>query len=158
DAGITYAAIAAIDAWTDAGLVRPEPGSDQVDWNAGAIIGTGLAGMDPIAKKLVPGVDAGRVSRLGSSMVEQIMASGNTARVAGLLGLGNQVSTNSAACATGTEAIVNGFLRIRHGYAERMLVGGSESHSPYVWAGFDAMKVVNRTKNHDPEHASRPLS
>ena len=158
DANITYAAIAALDAWQDAELPRSPPRSDEVDWDAGAIIGTGIAGMAPIAEKLVPQTNAGRVSRLGSSMVEQVMASGNSARVAGLLGLGNQVSTNSAACATGTEAIANGFARIRSGQAERMLVGGSESHSPYVWAGFDAMRVVNRSRNHEPEHASRPMS
>jgi 3-oxoacyl-(acyl-carrier-protein) synthase len=158
DANITYAAIAAIDAWTDGGLTRPDPKSDSVDWASGAIIGTGLSGMDPIAEKLVPGTNAGRVTRLGSSMVEQIMASGNSARIGGLLALGNQVSTNSAACATGTEAVVAGFLRIRHGLADRMLAGGSESHSPYVWAGFDAMRVLNRSHNDAPERASRPLS
>jgi 3-oxoacyl-(acyl-carrier-protein) synthase len=158
DANITYASIAAIDAWTDAGLTRPARESDAVDWASGAIIGTGLSGMDPIAEKLVPGTNAGRVTRLGSTMVEQIMASGNSARVGGLLGLGNQVSTNSAACATGTEAIVNGFLRIRHGLADRMLAGGSESSSPYVWAGFEAMRVLNRSHNDAPERASRPMS
>jgi 3-oxoacyl-(acyl-carrier-protein) synthase len=158
DANITYAAIAAIDAWTDGGLSRPRADSDDVDWSSGAIIGTGLSGMDPIAEQLVPGTNAGRVTRLGSNMVEQIMASGNSARIGGLLALGNHVTTNSAACATGTEAIVAGFLRIRHGYAERMLAGGSESHSPYVWAGFDAMRVLNRSHNDAPERASRPLS
>jgi 3-oxoacyl-(acyl-carrier-protein) synthase len=158
DPGITYASIAAIDAWTDGGLERPEPDGKTVDWDSGAVIGTGLSGMDPIAEKLVPGTNAARVTRLGSSMVEQIMASGNSARVGGLLGLGNQVTTNSAACATGTEAVVSGFLRIRHGYAERMLAGGSESSSPYVWAGFDAMRVMNRSHNDAPERASRPLS
>jgi 3-oxoacyl-(acyl-carrier-protein) synthase len=158
DANITYASIAAIDAWTDAGLTRPDANTDTVDWASGAVIGTGLSGMDPIAEKLVPGTNAGRVTRLGSSLVEQIMASGNSARIGGLLALGNQVTTNSAACATGTEAVVNGFLRIRHGLAERMLAGGSESSSPYVWAGFEAMRVLNRSHNDDPERASRPLS
>lgn len=158
DANITYASIAAIDAWTDGGLVRPSTDSSEVDWSSGAIIGTGLSGMDPIAEQLVPGTNAGRVTRLGSNMVEQIMASGNSARIGGLLALGNQVSTNSAACATGTEAVASGFLRIRHGLAERMLVGGSESHSPYVWAGFDAMRVMSRSHNDAPERASRPMS
>jgi 3-oxoacyl-(acyl-carrier-protein) synthase len=153
-----YAAIAALDAWTDAGLTRPEVGDDAVDHGAGAIIGTGIGGMDTIAEKLVPRVDAGKVGRLGSMIVEQIMASGNTARIAGLLALGNRVSTNSSACTTGTEAVVEAFLRIRDGRAERMLAGGSEGSSKYVWAGFDAMKVLNRTMNHAPQAASRPMS
>jgi len=153
-----YAAIAAIDAWTDAGLARIAPDADEVDWDTGAIIGTGIGGIDTIAEKLAPRVDAGKVARLGSTMVEQIMSSGNTARVAGILGLGNQVSTNSSACNTGTEAVVDAFLRIREGRAKRMLAGGSEGHSKYIWAGFDAMKVLNRTKNDAPTEASRPMS
>jgi 3-oxoacyl-(acyl-carrier-protein) synthase len=153
-----YAAIAAIDAWADAGLKRLPADADEVDWDTGALIGTGIGGIDTIAEKLAPRTDAGKVGRLGSTMVEQIMSSGNSARVAGLLGLGNQVSTNSSACNTGTEAVVDAFLRIREGRAKRMLAGGSEGHSKYIWAGFDAMKVLNRTKNSAPAEASRPMS
>lgn len=155
---MVYAAVAAIDAWTDAGLARLPPDADQVDWDSGAVLGTGIGGIDTIAEKLVPRTDAGKVGRLGSTMVEQIMSSGNSARVAGLLGLGNQVTTNSSACNTGTEAVVEAFLRIREGRAERMLAGGSEGHSKYIWAGFDAMKVLNRTRNDAPAEASRPMS
>jgi 3-oxoacyl-(acyl-carrier-protein) synthase len=154
---MVYAAIAAIDAWGDAGLKRLEPDSEP-DWDSGALIGTGIGGIDTIAEKLAPKVDAGKVARCGSTMVEQIMSSGNTARVAGLLALGNQVSTSSSACNTGTEAIVMAFERIREGRAVRMLAGGSEGCSKYIWAGFDAMKVLNRTKNDAPAEASRPLS
>jgi 3-oxoacyl-(acyl-carrier-protein) synthase len=39
-----------------------------------------------------------------------------------------------------------------------MLAGGSEGHSRYIWAGFDAMKVLNRASNDDPAAASRPMS
>jgi 3-oxoacyl-(acyl-carrier-protein) synthase len=158
NANMVYAAIAAIDAWTDAGLARLPPDADLVDWDAGAVLGTGIGGMDTIATKLVPKTDAGKVSRLGSAMVEQIMSSGNSARVAGILGLGNQVTTNSSACNTGTEAVVDAFFRIREGRAERMLAGGSEGHSKYIWAGFDAMKVLNRSRNEVPSAASRPMS
>ena len=158
NANMVYAAIASIDAWTDAGLKRIAPDSDEVDWDAGAIVGTGIGGMDTIAEKLVPKTDAKKVGRLGSTMVEQIMSSGNSARIAGLLALGNQVTTNSSACNTGTEAVIDAFLRIREGRAKRMLAGGSEGHSKYIWAGFDAMKVLNRTKNDAPEQASRPMS
>lgn len=155
---MVYAAIAAIDAWTDAGLKRAPASDDVVDWDTGAIIGTGIGGIDTIAEKLAPRVDAGKVARLGSTMVEQIMSSGNSARVAGLLGLGNQVSTNSSACNTGTEAVVDAFFRIREGRAQRMLAGGSEGSSKYIWAGFDGMKVLNRTRNDAPAEASRPMS
>ena len=68
------------------------------------------------------------------------------------------MSTNSSACNTGTEAVIQGYHRIRDGFARRMLAGGSEGHSHYIWAGFDAMRVLNRTRNDEPEAASRPMS
>jgi 3-oxoacyl-(acyl-carrier-protein) synthase len=152
------AGIAAIDAWTDAGLARPAADSDEVDWDSGAIIGTGCGALEVVAQKIVPFVDAGKVRRLGSTM-EQAFISSNSARVAGLLGLGNQVSTNSSACNTGNEAVVDAFMRIRHGRAVRMLAGGSEGgHSKYAWASANAMKVTCRTHNDAPEKASRPMS
>ena len=114
--------------------------------------------MDTIAERVVPLTDAGKVRRLGSRAVEQAMASGTSARVAGLLGLGNQVTTNSSACSTGTEATLLGASRIRQGLAERMLCGGSEGASPHIWAGFDAMRVLMRGANDAPEQASRPMS
>ena len=153
-----YAALAALEAWSDAGLPRSEASGDRVDWDSGAVLGTGIGGMDTIATRVVPLTDAGKLRRLGSTAVEQSMASGISARVGGLLGLGNQVTTNSSACATGTEAILEGALRIRHGRAQRMLCGGVEGESLYSWAGFDAMRVTARGWNAEPERASRPLS
>jgi 3-oxoacyl-(acyl-carrier-protein) synthase len=153
-----YCSLAAVDAWRDAGLVRPERGDDRVDWGTGAILGTGIGGMDTVAEKIVPLVNEGRVRRLGSTAVEQCMASGISARVSGLLALGNQVTTNSSACSTGVEAVAMGAERIRRGSASRMLCGGSEGASHYIWAGFDSMRVLCRGFNDEPEKASRPLS
>jgi len=153
-----YAAIAAVDAWTDAGLERPALDDDRVDWDSGAVLGTGVGGMDTIGGRLVPFVDAKKARRLGSTAVEQVMASGISARVSGLLALGNQVTTNSSACSTGTEALSIGCERIRRGLAKRMLCGGAEGASHYIWAGFDAMRVLCRGFNDRPEKASRPMS
>jgi 3-oxoacyl-(acyl-carrier-protein) synthase len=75
-----------------------------------------------------------------------------------MLGLGNQVSSNSAACATGTEALLLAYERIASGKAERMLAGACNSHGPYAWGGFDSMRVLNRQSNDAPERASRPMS
>jgi len=152
------ASLAAIEAWADAGLERPSRESQDVDWETGAILGTGIGGMDTTAELVVPLVDAGKVRRLGGTAVERVMASGISARVSGLLALGNQVTTNSSACSTGTEAVILGLERIRHGQAERMLCGGAEGVSHYIWAGFDAMRVLAKDWNNRPEAASRPMS
>ena len=155
---IGYASVAAIDAWADAGFHLPDAEDDGVDWDTGVIAGCGIGGMDTIARTVVPMVNDGKVRRMGSRIVEQVMNSGTSARIAGLLALGNQATSNSSACSTGNEAILEGLWRIRSGRAQRMLVGGSEGTSPYIWAGFDAMRVICRKFNDRPEAASRPMS
>ena len=155
---IGYAAISAMDAWMDASFTLPDSADDRVDWDTGVVIGSGIGGMDTIAGEVVPMVNEGKVRRMGSRVVEQVMNSGTSARVAGLLGLGNQVTSNSSACSTGNEAVFDGMLRIRLGLAKRVLAGGTEGSSPYIWAGFDAMRVMSRKYNDQPEKASRPMS
>jgi len=152
-----YSGIVSIDAYRDAGFTVPSPDDDTIDWDTGAIIGTGLPGVETLAT-VIPRVDAGKTRRMGSTIVEQTMASSVSAKITGLLALGNQVTTNSSACSTGTEAIVMGYQRIKDGLAERMICGGVESSAVYVWASFDAMKVLNTERNDDPEGASRPMS
>lgn len=154
----TYAAIAALDAYSDAGLERPPPDSDEIDWDTGAIIGTGCAGTDALTEKLVPWVDARTLERLDESLFAATILNGNSARVGGLLALGNRVSTNASACTTGNEAVVEAFRHIRAGRAKRMLAGGSEGHSKVFSAGGDAVRVLCRTHNDAPEKASRPMS
>lgn len=154
NSSMIYGAIAAMDCWKDAKM--PEP--TETDWDTGAIIGTGISGLDTLGATLIPKTNAGKVRRLGSTMVEQIMASSSSANIGGLLGLGGQVTTNSSACTTGTEAIADAFHAIRQGRAVRMLAGGTEGASEYSWAGFDAMRVLSRGYNDTPELASRPMS
>ncbi len=153
--GITYGCIAGIDAWKDSGLpIDPE---GQVDYEVGCVFGAGSSGIDKFRDSIYM-VDDKRVRRLGSTVVVQTMASGISAYLGGMLGLGNQVTTNSSACSTGTEAILMGYDRIRYGQAQRMLVGSCSDDGPYVWGGFDAMRVLTYKHNHEPERGSRPMS
>ncbi|MDP2852792.1 MAG: beta-ketoacyl-[acyl-carrier-protein] synthase family protein [Smithellaceae bacterium] len=155
---IGYASVSAVDAWTDAGFSMPDSNDDTVDWDTGVIAGSGIGGMDTIAQNVVPMVNEGRVRRLGSRIVEQVMNSGTSARIGGLIGAGNQVTSNSSACSTGNEAIIDALWRIRMGLAKRMIAGGSEGATPYIWGGFDAMRVMSRKFNDNPAAGSRPLS
>lgn len=154
---IPSACIPALDAWVDAGLEVPDPFDDRVDWDTGAVIGTGGGGADH-ACFLLPSVLAGKVRRLGATHAEQMMVSGASARLAGLLALGGIVTTNSSACATGVEAIVHGFNAIRDGRAKRMVCGAAEGCEVVNWASFDAMRVMAPNFNDAPEKASRPMS
>ena len=157
NSSMRYALIASIDCWRDAGLPERHPDSD-VDWATGAIIGTCTGGIDTIGDFVVSETNAGRVRRLGSSAAERVMSSCVSASVGGLLGLGGQVTTNSSACSTGTEAVIQAYRDIREGRIERVLAGSSEASSIYTWACLDSLRASMRKSNDKPHAASRPLS
>ena len=153
--GIVYGVIAGTDAWKDAGLKIEE--NEQPDWDSGIIFGTGILGVDKF-REAIHLIDAGKTRRLGSTSVIQTMSSGISAYLGGILGCGNQVTTNSSACTTVTEALLMGFERIANGKAKRMLVGSCSDHGPYIWGGFDAMRILPSKFNENPTKASRPMS
>ncbi|WP_282180002.1 beta-ketoacyl-[acyl-carrier-protein] synthase family protein [Maribacter stanieri] len=153
--GIVYGVIAGVDAWKDAGLEKNT--SNEPFWDRGIIFGTGILGVDKF-REAIHLIDEGNVRRLGSTSVIQTMASGISAYLGGLLGCGNQVTTNSAACTTGTEGIIMAYERISQGKAEIMLTGSCSDSGPYVWGGFDAMRILPRGYNDNPTKASRPMS
>jgi 3-oxoacyl-(acyl-carrier-protein) synthase len=153
--GILYGVIAGIDAWKDAGLsleIKEEP-----DWDSGTIFGTGTSGIEKFRESIYK-IDDFQTRRLGSTAVAQTMNSGISAYLGGKLGLGNQVTTNSSACTTGTESILMAYERIKSGQAKRILAGSTSDSGPYIWGGFDAMKVCTFKHNESPEQGSRPMS
>ncbi len=151
--GILYGCISGMDAWKDAGLTI----SDDVDYDSGTVFGTGTSSVDKFRESIYK-IDDNKVRRLGSTAVAQTMVSGVSAYLGGILGLGNQVTTNSSACTTGTEAIMMGYDRIVSGQAQRMLVGSCSDDGAYLWGGFDAMKVLTYKHNDTPTEGSRPMS
>lgn len=153
--GILYGCMAGIDAWKDAGF--SVDADSPIDYDTGMVFGTGTSGVDKFRDAIYK-LDDGKVKRLGSTVVIQTMASGISAYLGGILGLGNQVTTNSSACTTGTEALLLGFERIQSGKAKRMLVGACSDNGPYIWGGFDAMRVMTYKHNDSPAQGSRPMS
>ena len=154
-AGILYGCIAGTDAWKDAGFEIDK--KSPTDYNSGMVFGTGTSGIEKFREAIYK-LDDQKVKRLGSTVVMQTMASGISAYLGGILGLGNQVTTNSSACTTGTEALLMGFERVQSGKASRMLVGSCSDDGAYIWGGFDAMKVMTYKHNKTPEEGSKPMS
>lgn len=153
--GILYGVIAGIEAWKNARLAvenNPEP-----DWDSGTIFGSGTSGIDKFRESIYK-IDDLQTRRLGSTVVAQTMNSGISAYLGGKLGLGNIVTTNSSACSTGTEAIIMAYDRIQSGQAKRILAGSTGDSGPYIWAGFDALRVCSSKYNENPEQGSRPMS
>ncbi len=153
--GILYGVIAGMDAWKDAGLEIET--DEKPDWESGTIFGTGTSGIEKFRESIYK-IDDLQTRRLGSTAVAQTMNSGVSAYLGGKLGLGNQVSTNSSACTTGTESVLMGYERIKSGQAKRILCGSTSDSGPYIWGGFDAMKVCTFKHNESPESGSRPMS
>ncbi|SDS57497.1 3-oxoacyl-(acyl-carrier-protein) synthase [Mucilaginibacter mallensis] len=151
---IGYGLVAALDAWADSGMTYD---TDEPRWETGCVFGNSIADTEAM-KNVIIRVDNKEAKKLGSRVVEQAMNSGVTSYISGRLGLGNKVITNSAACATGTQAILMGYEYIKHGYAKRMVVGSAEHVDTYVYGAFDSMRVLSRKYNDEPEKASRPMS
>ncbi|EJF99167.1 beta-ketoacyl-[acyl-carrier-protein] synthase family protein [Flavobacterium sp. F52] len=151
--GILYGVIAGLEAWNNAGL----PFNENPDWDSGAIFGSGTSGIDKFRESIYK-IDELQVRRLGSTVVAQTMNSGVSAYLGGKIGLGNQVTTNSSACTTGAEAILMAYDRIQSGQAKRILAGSTSDSGPYIWGGFDALRVCSSKFNDKPEEGSRPMS
>ena len=149
-----YAIKAAADAWIDSGNKLYD---GTIHWDTGCVFGNSIADTEAM-KKVISLVDSKQSRKLGSRMIEQMMNSGATAYITGLLGLGNRIITNSSACATGSQAVLMGYEYIKHGMAKRMLVGSNEYIDNYIFGAFDAMRILARKFNDEPERASRPMS
>jgi 3-oxoacyl-[acyl-carrier-protein] synthase-1 len=152
--GIMYGCIAGVDAWRDAGLVFSDA---EAQWDSACIFGTGVSSVQKMADASNL-IDQGEIRRLGSNTASQTMASGVSAYLNNIIGFGNQVTTNSSACTTGTESILMGYDRIVAGYASKVLVGSCSDDGKYIWGAFDAMKVMSYKYNDNPKEGSRPMS
>jgi 3-oxoacyl-(acyl-carrier-protein) synthase len=154
--GILYGIIAGMDALKDAQL-QPAKNDEEPLWDLGIIFGSGTSGVEKFREAIYK-IDDKNVRRLGSNSVAQTMTSGVSAYLGGLIGAGNMVTANSSACATGTEALLMGYDQIANGKATYMLCGSTSDSGPYIWGGFDAMKVSTYKYNDSPKEVAGPMS
>ena len=130
----------------------------------GVILSSGIGGLPTIEEEHTRGQQRGfeKVSPYFVPMSIGNMAAGQVAIRFGLQGM---CSCPTTACAGGTNAIGDAFHRIRDGYEDRMLCGGSESCiSPLGVGGFASMKalciadaeVVGYGANCDAYHFTAP--
>lgn len=161
--GIVYGCMAGVEAWFDAGLSLLDSKSNQAAWESGCIFGTCTNGIDAIDYGIGL-VDTGNVRKMGGRTAQQAMNSGVSAYLGGIIGIGNQLSTNSSSCITGVESAMEGVNRIRQNKAKIVLVGSSESSHHNVWGGYDGMTLYDdfyalaKGYNDQPEKASCPMS
>ncbi len=147
------AVAAARMALADAGLPEPVPNAERV----GTLIGTGVGGFEVADEnlKILRSQGFNRVSPFAMTGFLPNMPSHHVSLLAKALG---PISTVTAACATGTQAIGDAMELIRSGRADMMITGGVEGliHEAAI-AGFGAMRALSTKFNDTPEKASRPF-
>lgn len=145
-----YGAVAALQAWKDAGI-------EQVDKNRVAVvIGSGNGGIETFSEEAFQFKDKGpsRISPFFIPMMINNMVAGQISILLEAKGISYTVVT---ACASGANAIGDGMHLIRNGLADVVVCGGAEGAlTELSLGGFAKMKAVS-TRNDEPEKASRPF-
>ncbi|SHH22186.1 beta-ketoacyl-ACP synthase II [Thermosipho atlanticus] len=129
---------------------------ENLEKRVGVIFASGMGGYLTIEQqsKVLNERGPSRVSPFMIPMLLANMASGVISMVYGLKGPN---FTPVSACASSVHAIAMGTMLIRHGYADVVIVGGSEATiAPLPIAGFAAMRALS-TRNDEPQKASRPF-
>lgn len=147
-----FAMEAADQAWKHSGIDL----NHENPFRCGAIIGSGIAGIDSIYENCVRCHEQG-ARRVSPFMMPQGLVNMSAGIVAIRLGLKGPNRAVVTACASGAQAIGEAVDLIRLGKADLMLAGGVET--PVLRLGlasFGAMRALS-TRNDDPEHASRPF-
>ena len=146
-----YAIVAAREAWKDSKLDKETQNMERV----GVILGSGIGGIGTIEKDNRTMVEKGpdRLSPMYIPMSIVNMAAGNVTIELGTKGDSIAMVT---ACATGTNCIGEGFRKIKHGYQDVIVAGGTEaSITPTGIAGFTNIKAL--TQCADKTRASIPF-
>ncbi len=162
-----FALIAALEAWSDAGLASASLADvDLADEGTtantsveperlGVAIASGIGGVTTLLSNYDKLLARGPrpVSPLSIPM---LMPNSPAANVGLAIGAKAGVHTPVSACASGNEAIAQGVDMIRLGRADVVVVGGTEAAiHPLPMAAFANMQALSR-RNDDPEKASRP--
>ncbi len=137
DRGAKLLLLAAHEAWHQAGWEPME--------NLPFVLGTTAGGMSLGEDYYRQAVET--PSRFVGQPTRALYYQGQTqARtVSDALGFSGPMRILSNACASGCDAVGHAWQMIRHGHAERILVGGHDPHSQMLFAGFDSLQVLSPT-------------
>lgn len=151
------ALVAARQAWADAGFAEPtDEHSDVEPERLGVSLGSGIGG--PVTLVTQDGLlrEHG-IRKVSPLTVPMLMPNGPAAHVGIDLKARAGVHSPASACATGAEAIADGYEMIRNGRADVVIAGGVDACiAPITVAGFAQARTVS-TRNDEPSRASRPF-
>ncbi len=152
---MTLYGIAATDmAWDDAGLPRDGAGLDLE--MCGAILGTGIGGLDTIENTHTTIMEKG-LKRVSPFFVPKMMANAIAGNVSIRFGLLGPSFITSSACASANHAMALAMRSVRDGEQDVCVTGGAEATITTMgMAGFNSMRAMSR-RNDEPTKASRPF-
>ena len=153
DRFIAYGIISAMQAVEDSGW---KPKNDEEKHRTGVILGSGIGGLETIAKTTELMISKGprKVSPffIPSALIN--LLSGQVSIKYGFKGPNHSVVT---ACSTGAHAIGDASRIIRYGDADVMVAGGAEAACCRIgMAGFAAARALSTSFNDNPSVSSRP--
>ncbi|SJZ32679.1 beta-ketoacyl-ACP synthase II [Porphyromonas cangingivalis] len=148
-----FGLVAAEEAVNDAGL-DPE----KLDCNrVGVVFGAGIGGLKTFEEETMA-YDPERGPRFSPFFIPKMIADIAAGHISMKYGFRGPNYATVSACASGTNAIADGFNLIRLGKANIIIAGGAEAAITISGlGGFNAMNALS-TRNDDPQGASRPFS
>ncbi len=121
----------------------------------GVIVSSGIGGLDVIEEQHNRLETSGN-EKVNPFFVPMSISNMAAARIAIMHGMAGMCSCPVTACAGGSNAIGDAFIRIRDGYEDAFVCGGTESCiTPLGVAGFQNMKALSTSE--DPKRASIPF-
>jgi len=146
--------IAASEAMQQSGLTTNVRGLE----NTGVFWGTGFGGAQTLENAYMDLLVEGK-NRVRPLSIVASMNNAPAAQIALRCGFGGTVNTYSSACVSSAQAIGEAYRHIRHGYANRILAGGSESLLTFgIVTAWESMKVLATPDKNHPEQACQPFA
>jgi minimal PKS ketosynthase (KS/KS alpha) len=158
DRASQFAVVATRRALADSGLDLADLDPHRV----GVSLGSAVAAATSLEREYLVMSDSGRhwpvdEGYLSPHMFDYLVPSVMPAEVAWIAGAEGPVAMVSNGCTSGIDAVGHGHRLITEGRADVVLAGATDTPiTPIVVSCFDAIRATT-TRNHDPEHASRPF-
>lgn len=150
-----YALYAADEAIEMSGLKEENALSDDDRKRAGVIVSCGIGGLDVIEQQYQRGVDLG-FDHVNPFFIPMVISNMAAARISISHGLKGISTCPVTACAGGTNAVGDAFHRIREGYEDIIVCGGTEACiTKCAIAGFSNIRAMSHAT--DPKRASIPF-
>lgn len=156
DPFIQYAVAASYIALEDAGLEDPSqrPAPERI----GVYVGSGLGGITTIEQSLAAVREKGWRHGISPYFVPALIVNLAGGQISIFHNFKGLLMSHVSACSTSAHSIGEAYLAIKHGRADMMIAGGTESTiTPLSVGGFAAARALS-TRNDEPQKASRPFT